>query len=89
MTGTDRSGFLSGVIKARNAYAHSTRVAGAIEGGPALHWATQGLNWILRYYAMIDIGFDPDTARQKVLSNRVFEQEVKRLREALEQPQET
>jgi hypothetical protein len=87
LTGEDREGFLSAVIKARNAYSHSTRVAGAIEGGAALHWATQGLNWVLRYYALVDIGFDPNTAKQKVLANHTFVQEIERLREALERPE--
>lgn len=87
LTGEDRDYFLSAVVKARHAYAHSIRIVGAIEGGPALHWAAQGLNWVLRYHALTEIGFDPAQARERVLTDTTFVQETDRLRQALERPE--
>lgn len=83
LVGDDRDEFITGVIKARDAYAHSARIVGAIEGGAALHWAAQGLNWLLRYHALGEIGFDPDQARERLLSNHTFNQEANRLRDEL------
>jgi hypothetical protein len=83
IVGDDRDAFISAVIRARDAYAHSTPIVGAIEGGATLHWTAQGLNWLLRYHALTEIGFDSEQARELVLTNYTFVREAERLREAL------
>lgn len=87
IVGADRDQFLTAVVKARNAYAHSTRIIGAIQGGSALHWVTQGLNWVLRYHALTELGFSSDDAQQRVLANSTFLQETQRIQQALAQPE--
>ena len=87
LTGGDTGSFVSAVVKARHAFAHSTRIVGAIEGGPALHWTSRGLNWVLRYHALREIGFDAEAASERVLNNYVFKQEAQRLRDALGDPE--
>jgi hypothetical protein len=83
LVGDDVDEFITGVIKARDAYAHSVRIVGGIEGGAALHWAAQGLNWILRYHALCELGFEPEPAKERVLLNHTFQQEASRLKDEL------
>ncbi|HJQ76488.1 MAG TPA: HEPN domain-containing protein [Acidimicrobiia bacterium] len=79
----DREGFISAVVRARDAYAHSAPIVGGVEGGAALHWAAEGLNWLLRYYAMIEIGFEEEEVAERVVKDYTFVQVAERLRDAL------
>ena len=83
LVGDDPDGFITTVVKSRDAYAHSSDIVGSIDEGGSLHWLARGLNWILRYHALVDIGFDPYDARNQVLGNQTFTQEAKRLRQDL------
>lgn len=84
LVGDDGDGFISAVIKGRDAYAHSAPIVGGVEGGAALHWAAEGLNWLLRYYALTEVGFEKDEARQRVVANNTFVQVAERLRQAVD-----
>jgi len=83
LVGDDKDGFISAVVKARDAYAHSAPIVGGVEGGAALHWAAEGLNWLLRYYALIEVGFERENAIERVVTNDTFVQVAERLREAV------
>ncbi len=83
LVGDDPDSFITAVIKSRDAYAHSAHVLGSIEDRGSLHWVSRGLNWLLRYHSLIDIGFDPDEARNRVLANHTFTQEAERMRQDL------
>jgi len=83
LVGDDMNGFISAIVKARDAYAHSAPIVGGVEGGAALHWAAEGLNWLLRYYALIEIGFGKEPATERVVNNNTFVQVTERLREAV------
>lgn len=83
LVGDDKDGFISAVVKARDAYAHSAPIVGGVEGGAALHWAAEGLNWLLRHYALIEVGFEKVQATERVITNNTFIQVTERLRGAI------
>ncbi len=80
----ERDAFIKAVVRARDAYAHSAPIVGSVKGGAALHWAGEALNWLLRYYAMLEAGFEKDEAAERVVTNATFVQVAERLRKALD-----
>ena len=83
LVGAEGEVFVERVIKSRNQVAHSLVRRGGIEGGGSLHWAFRGLNWLLRYYAMIELGFSEQFAQERITQNGEFRQEAARLRTSL------
>ncbi|MGF1616803.1 MAG: HEPN domain-containing protein [Acidimicrobiia bacterium] len=83
LLGEAREKFIGAVIKSRNQVAHSLPRQGGLPGGAAMHWASRGFSWLLRYLAMNELGFAPDASRDRVLASHTFRQEADLLQGAL------
>lgn len=83
LVGQHREAFVSAVIRSRDQVAHSLERKGGLEGGAAMHWASRGFVWLLRYLAMIELGFSIDESRDRALGNDIFRQEANLLQQTL------
>ncbi|MBA3360633.1 MAG: hypothetical protein H0T94_04070 [Acidimicrobiia bacterium] len=81
--GEQGESFIQAVVKSRNQVAHSLVRRGGIEGGGNLHWTFRGLNWLLRYHAMLELGFSEQEAQTRIIKNCDFQQEAERLKRDL------
>jgi len=48
-----------------------------------MHWASRGFVWLLRYLAMVELGFSIEDSRGLVLGDHIFQQEAKLLQQTL------
>lgn len=70
-----RKAFVRQVVATRNSLAHPEGKPkdGAITGGPALHWTTQRLAWLLKSCLLLEIGLDMDRVTKLVKRHPSFQ----------------
>lgn len=83
LVGLHRTAFVSAVIRSRDQVAHSLERKGGLGGGAAIHWASRGFVWLIRYLAMVELGFSIEDSRRLVLGDHIFQQEAKLLQRTL------